>query len=117
MYWLTTISRSFARNIDYANTSRAPLDTDGARPRPHATETRVIQLEDALSKPALTHADVVSRALFTCLPHTLRPYQRAFKNLVKHSDAIDDRKMLASPCLEAFARSLANWPPVGNPFR
>lgn len=60
MSFLATLTRSFARSVDRANASQAPLDLDGARPRTHAAETKIAQLQELIVKPAVTPADLVS---------------------------------------------------------
>ncbi|KXN88689.1 Linoleate 10R-lipoxygenase [Leucoagaricus sp. SymC.cos] len=82
-----SLARSFARNIDYANASHAPLDTDGARPRTHNAETKVTHLLEVLSKPVLTLGDL-----------------RAFDDLIRHGDELDDRKMLLEVMLVKMAQ-------------
>jgi hypothetical protein len=108
-----SFARSLARSIDYSNASRGPVDTDGARPRTHATERKVMILHDVLSKPLLTWEDLVSRNCFLNM-HTLNYHQRAFNDFLKHGDEMDDRKMLVSRRLEATAHFLTHLPTAGG---
>ncbi len=59
MSFLANFSRKVARGIDFTNASLAPLDTNGARPEPHAAEKRLVRLGQLLTMPALSPVDVV----------------------------------------------------------
>jgi len=57
---MSTLFRRFSQRIDYIKESRAPLNTDGARPQSGVFEKGVTELFDSLSNPAFTLTDLVS---------------------------------------------------------
>jgi hypothetical protein len=62
---MSTIIRRFSRSIDYIKESRAPLNTDGARPQSGLFEKEVTELFDSLTNPAFTLTDLVSEPPLT----------------------------------------------------
>lgn len=66
---------TFARRIDLLNASRAPLDTDGARPETHAAEKRLVWLGQLFKKPVLTPLDVVCHSPPNWLYDAFSSYQ------------------------------------------
>jgi len=99
----STWARSLAKKADYKSVSHALLNTDGAQLETHSTEKQLLMLENILSKP-LTHEDLVSTISICSFP-VLRYAQRAFRDLVEHDEAIDDRKLLVSCCFVASTPS------------
>ena len=109
----STWVRSLAKKVDYRNVSHAPLNTDGAQLETHSTEKQWLMLEKILSKPFLTYEDLVSTTSLCSFP-VLRQAQRAFRDLIEHHEAVNDRKLLVScrfvastPSSDYFALLLA----------
>ena len=49
------------KRVDFIAESRAPVDTDGARPQSHIFEKEVTEIHELLVKPAFQLSDLVSR--------------------------------------------------------
>jgi linoleate 10R-lipoxygenase len=48
------------KRVDFIADSRAPLDTDGARPQSHIFEKTVTEIHELIVKPAFQLSDLVS---------------------------------------------------------